>query len=454
MILAILQVLIPATFIPVFIKGKTQDETNSWRVASIMTNVFIVILAGIAIFGVVFAKTIIPLINPGFPAVTAALSASLFSYFILAIIFSGAAIVLSSIHYAQKQFIRPLLAQTIASFVTLFFVLLFHERIGLKSIAIGTLAGSIMQFAFLLPVLLNRSRYSLSFNFRKKEIISLFALMLPLLLGALFYKMNIVVERFITSRLPPGSIAYLGYAGKINAALLLFLTQGVSVTLFQRLSEHSAVMDFSGLQATLSRGLRAMILLTTPFVLLMVFAGNDLVRLVFQRGNFTPQVTRTVSVILLAYLGYFIVSTVGLPVLNTLYSLQLTTIISVVGVSGFILFILFALILSQRLGCTGIALAASAQSIISITCFLWIVVKKIGALPYSPILRCTRKAMLAAGAAVVLSIPLKALLHQQMGPNLEFLFSTVVAFCAYGGILLILRTEELAFISDRFLRRG
>ena len=193
--------------------------------------------------------------------------------------------------------------------------------------------------------------------------------MLPLLLGALFYKMNIVVERFITSRLPPGSIAYLGYAGKINAALLLFLTQGVSVTLFQRLSEHSAVMDFSGLQATLSRGLRAMILLTTPFVLLMAFAGNDLVRLVFQRGSFTPQVTRTVSVILLAYLGYFIVSTVGLPVLNTLYSLQLTTIISVVGVSGFILFILFALILSQRLGCTGIALAASAQSIISITCF-------------------------------------------------------------------------------------
>ena len=107
-ILAILQVLIPATFIPVFIKGKTQDETNSWRVASIMTNVFIVILAGIAVFGAVFAKTIIPLINPGFPAVTAALSASLFSYFILAIIFSGAAIVLSSIHYAQKQFIRPL----------------------------------------------------------------------------------------------------------------------------------------------------------------------------------------------------------------------------------------------------------------------------------------------------------------------------------------------------------
>ncbi|MBU4268218.1 MAG: hypothetical protein KJ808_05150 [Acidobacteria bacterium] len=453
-IMAILQVIIPNTFIPVFIKNKKQDETNSWRVASIMTNLIFVILAIIAIIGVTFSKTIIPLINPGFPTSTATLSSSLFSYFILSSVFSGTAIILSSMYYAQKQFNRPLLAQILSSSSILFFVLLFHDQIGIKSIAIGTLAGSIIQFIFLHSVLLSRKRYSLSFDFRKKEIISLFTLMLPLLMGSLFYKMNIVVERFITSQLPPGSIAYLGYANRINSALLLFLTQGVSVTLFQRLSEHSAIMDFSGLQKTLSRGLRAMILLTTPFVLLLVFAGNDLVRLVFQRGNFTPQVTRTVSVILLAYLGYFIVGAVGWPLVNTLYSLQLTTIISVVGVSGFILFIFFALILSQLMGCKGIALAASVQSFICITFFFWIVVKKIGGIQFPPILRCTQKAILAAGAAVVLSIPLKALLHKHTGPNLEFIGSTIAAFCIYGGILLVLRTEELEFISDRFLRRG
>jgi putative peptidoglycan lipid II flippase len=453
-IIAILQVIIPNTFIPVFINIKKQDETNSWRVASIMTNLIFVILAIIAIIGVTFSKTIITLINPGFSTSTAARSSALFSYLILSLVFSGTAIILSSIYYAQKKFIRPLLAQTVSSSIILFFVLLFHNQIGLKSIAMGTLAGSIIQFGILHSVLLRRRRYSPSFDFRKKEIIALFALMLPLLLGALFYKMNIVVERFITSRLAPGSVAYLGYAGKINAALLLFLTQGISITLFQRLSEHSAVMDFSGLQETLSRGLRAMILLTTPFVFLMVFAGNDLVRLAFQRGNFTPQATRTVSVILLAYLGYFVVNSVGVPVVNTLYSLQLTTTISVVGASGFILFIFFALILSQAMGCKGIALAASIQSFISITCFLWIAVKKIGGIQFSPILRCTQKAILAACASVIAIIPLRAFLHEHTAPNLEFLFSAGTAFCVYAGILLVLRTEELAFISKRFLRRG
>ncbi len=453
-IIAILQVIVPNTFIPEFIRKKNQDETNSWRVASIMTNLLFVLLALIAIAGVTFSKSIIPLINPGFSAATAAISSSLFSYFILSSVFSGTAVILSSIYYAQKRFSRPLLAQTISSFIILFVVLLFHDQIGIKSIAVGTLAGSIIQFTFLLSVLLGGKRYSPSFDFRKKEIIALFSLMLPLLLGTLFNKMNIVVERFITSRLPPGSIAYIGYASRIISALILFLAQGISLTVFQRQSEHSAIMNLSGLQETLSRSLRAMILLTTPFVLLMAFAGNDLVRLVFQRGNFTYQTTQTVSVILLAYLGYFVVSTVGVPVVTALYSLQLTTIVSLVGACGFILFSFFALVFSQLMGCKGIALAASAQSLISITCFLLIVAKKIGRIRFSPILRCSQKAILAAGAAVLLSVPVKALLHKHIGPNLGFMVSTIAAFGIYGGMLFVLRTEELAFISDRFLRRG
>ena len=85
-------------------------------------------------------------------------------------------------------------------------------------------------------ILASGKRYSLSFDFRKKEILSLFVLMLPLLMGSMFSKMSLVVERFITSRLPPGSIAYLGYASRIIAALILFLAQGASIAIFQRQS--------------------------------------------------------------------------------------------------------------------------------------------------------------------------------------------------------------------------
>jgi hypothetical protein len=90
----------------------------------------------------------------------------------------------------------------------------------------------------------------------------------------------------------------------------------------------------------------------------------------------------------------------------------------------------------------------------TITCFLWIAVKKIGGIQFSPILRCTQKAILAACASVIAIIPLRAFLHEHTAPNLEFLFSAGTAFCVYAGILLVLRTEELAFISKRFLRRG
>ncbi|MDD8012757.1 MAG: lipid II flippase MurJ [Acidobacteriota bacterium] len=453
-ILAILQVIIPATFIPVFMKSRTEGEGNSWRLASIAVNAAFILLAGIAVIGTVFSKRIIALINPGFSAPTAVLSSSLFSYFILSSVFTGVAVMLSSICYARKQFVRPLLAQAVSSAAILSCVMLFHGRLGLRSIAVGTLAGSLIQFFWLQSVLFRRGRYVPSLDLRQKEVVSLLALMLPLLLGSLFYKTNVVVERFISSRLAPGSIAYLGYAGKINSALLILLTQGISLPLFQRLSERSAVMDLPGLRDALSRGLRAMILLVTPVALLIVLAGNDLVRLAFQRGSFTPQATRAVGMILLAYLGYLLVSTVGLPVLNTLYSLQLTTTIALVGAGGFILYVLLALVLSRVMGCTGVALAASLQSLISISCFLWIVAKRIGRIPTSPILRCLQKAILASGASFALIIPLKHFLRGLAGPNLVFMLGTAVAFCVYGGALMVLRTEELAFISKRFLRKG
>jgi putative peptidoglycan lipid II flippase len=453
-IIAIMQVIIPNTFIPEFVRNRKLDEANCWRLASITTNLFFAILALIAIIGMVFSTAIIPMINPGFSPAIAARSSALFSYFILAGVFSGTAVVLASIYYAQKRFIRPMLAQITCSCIILLSVLLFHGRIGIMSMAIGTLAGSVVQFALLLSVFLYGRRYSLSLDFRKKEVVVLFALMLPLLLGTLFAKMNIVVERFITSHLPPGSIAYLGYASRINAALILFLAQGVSLVVFQRQSEHSATLNLSGLRENLSRSLRAMILLTMPFVFLLAFAGNDLVRLLFQHGNFTPQATQTVGVILLAYLGYIVVSTVGVPIVTALYSLQLTTIVALVGMGGFILFSFFAYFFSQWLGCKGIALAASAQSLLSISFFLWILTRKIGRIRCRPILRSIQKAILAAGAAAVLCILVKALLYQHIGPNLEFIAVTMVAFGAYGAMLFVLRTEELAFISERLLRRG
>ena len=133
-ITAILQVIIPNTFIPEFIRNQKQDEANSWRMASIMTNLLFVMLALIAIIGVAFSKTIIPLINPGFSKSTAALSSSLFPYFVLSAVFSGTAIILSSMYYAQKQFIRPLLAQIASSSIILIFVLLFHDRIGIRAL--------------------------------------------------------------------------------------------------------------------------------------------------------------------------------------------------------------------------------------------------------------------------------------------------------------------------------
>jgi len=147
---------------------------------------------------------------------------------------------LSSLYYAHKRYLAPCLAQGINSLVTLLCVLFTGGVFGIKSVVIGTLLGSALQFLYLLPILLRDGRYSLSLDVKRREVMRLGALMLPLLAGSVFYKANPVVERFIASKLGESNISYLGYAFRIIALLQLALTQGLTTTILPRLSEHAA----------------------------------------------------------------------------------------------------------------------------------------------------------------------------------------------------------------------
>jgi peptidoglycan biosynthesis protein MviN/MurJ (putative lipid II flippase) len=133
-------------------------------------------------------------------------------------LFSGLSILLSSASYARGTFLRPALAQALNSSIVLSVVAAFTRSLGIRSIAVGAFVGSLVQLAILAPVLFRRGRYRPSLAVRMPEVARLGGLMLPLLLGALFYRTNPLVERFFASKLGEGRIAYLGYAFRLISA--------------------------------------------------------------------------------------------------------------------------------------------------------------------------------------------------------------------------------------------
>jgi len=455
-IAAIVLAALSNAFIPVFVETKARDESGAWKMASIIMNVVFVIFLVIAVLGILFSREVISLMNPGLPKETLTLSASLFRILLLAMVVSGMSSILTSLHYAHHQFFRPSLAQGLHTLVTFLFVLLFRSAWGILSVGLGTLVGSLLQFWYLAPLFLKNHRYSFDFDARNKEIVKLARLILPLIVGSVFYKTNPLVERFLASRLEEGSISYLGYAGKIILALVPVITLGISSVLFPRMAEYSALKDYQGLRETLSKALRALIVITIPAAFIMAVAKFELVQLVFERGDFTAQATHAVGSALVAYLGFFLGASLTLPIVNTLYSLQENAKAALIGVLGFILYVFLAFEFSNYFGYLGIAAAASIQYIFCLILFIALLKKKLGRLGSGPILRCLFKTIFASGLASITLLASYRFAAQWIAFPFHFISLGILASAIYVLTLILLKTKELSFISFLvpFLRRG
>ena len=441
----ILLATLSTTFIPVFIEVRSTDEHRAWKLASISVNLVFSLLFILALIGCILSKNVITQVNPGLPEETSSLASSLFRIFLISVVFSGTSIILSSLFYAHQRFVKAPLTQWLSSFVTFLFVLSLRSSLGIKSIAVGMLAGSLIQFFSLLSILWRR--YSPSFNFKDKEIVKLARLIIPLLIGSIFYRSNTLVERFIASKLGEGSISYLGYAYKIIIAFVLLINQGISTVLFPRMSEYSAVGDFERLKEILSKGIRALIIITVPVVFMIIFARLELVQIIFERGNFSHQDTIAVSKALIAYLGFFIVGAIALPIVNTLYSLQETFKVALVGLFGFALYICLAFLLSDYLSYTGIALAVSIQYLISLIVFMFIVRMELGKFELITIFQCIFKAVISSGLASLAIFTIRKLLIFPIEHPFDLMIFGVLGFAFYFLILKILKAEELRFLS-------
>ena len=424
---AVLLATLSTTFIPVFIEEKHKNEANAWKTASIAANLIFLALLGLAMVGALFSEPIISLINPGFTAETTRLSASLFCWLLAAAVFSGSSILLSSLHYSLHRFFKPVSAQLLNAVIVLLFVLAAGPKIGIQSVAVGTFIGSFVQFCWLAPILLRPGRYQPAVDIKHKAVGKLARLMLPLFIGAVFYKTYPLVERFLASSLGEGSISYLGYSNKIITALLMVISQGLSTVLFPKMSEFSAVKDFRKLSETMTRAFKVLMALSFPAAAYLVLFRYDMIRFLFERGSFGPGATAATGDVLAVSLGFFLAAALSTPLVNALYALQETFKVAVVGISGFALYLLLAVLLSRELSYLGIALAASIQYPISVAILIVILAKKIG-FEKKRLLVDTGKIMLISVLCFLAVHPFKTWIGAFLQHPLNFFLSSAVFF--------------------------
>jgi putative peptidoglycan lipid II flippase len=344
-------------FIPVFVEHRRRGDLDAaWRIASTLVTIGLVLLGGIAVIGMLFAAPLQRMLVPGFAPETLRLTVALARLSWPTVLTLGMSTLLAGLYQSHERFGWAAAAPVLGAMITLAGTLLFAPTFGIAAVAAAALGGSLVQLALLAPMVLREPRFRLSLREPPEGVRTVLRLMVPLIVGTLFSRAAILVDRVVASKLATGSLAYLGYANKLVAVIVTVLASGLSVTTLVTMSEHAAGNDAEALRATIASKLRLMWFLVAPVVALLIVLRVDFVGLIFERGRFTAGDTSAVAGALPWYLFAMIAMALGGIVSNGYYAIQDTKTPAVIAVIEVIAYAFYMPALAGRLGYLGVAM--------------------------------------------------------------------------------------------------
>jgi putative peptidoglycan lipid II flippase len=193
--------------------------------------------------------------------------------------------------------------------------------------------------------------------------------MLPLLIGASFGHINVVVDQIMASSLPTGSIASLNYANRLHSVLTQLFIMVVSRAVLPFFAHRIAEDDVDGAKRLFFQTLKGTLLILIPISVGVFVFGKWFIHVVFERGAFTAQSTTATSQAWMAYAVGLPMQAAGILTARMYNALQHNITLMVVAGAGVGLNIIFNRIFMEFWGHVGIAASTSALYCIT-TCVL------------------------------------------------------------------------------------
>ncbi len=454
-----------ASFVPVFNELLERGERErAWRVASSALTLAILALAALTALGIALAGPLISLTNlaPDQTALAVQMTRILFPILILL----GISGLVQAMLNSFGEFALPAIAPVFWNIViigALIIAFTFDEPDERAlALAIGTLAGTVIQTIVPLPGLRRRGgRLRPLIDLKDPAVRRILILLVPVALGLGFANINITVATYIATYVNPE------YAPRaIDAAFRVWmLPQGIfsvaiSTVLFPSLARAAAGRDYDRFRHALADGTRLIIFLLLPSSAVIAVLATPTIQVLFERGAWTPDQTPGVAQALVAFSLGLALNGVILLLTRGFFALQHVWVATFAALVNLLVGTVLALLFYRPFGVWGIPLAASLANLVVVP-IMWVLMRRrVGTLDNRAVLRLLGLAMVgsalaALGAALAWQGVVLAIGDATFWPRLIGLGAGLLAGAAvYLGAMKALRVPEVDRLHQLLRRRG
>ncbi|HEC23114.1 MAG TPA: murein biosynthesis integral membrane protein MurJ [Chloroflexi bacterium] len=235
-------------------------------------------------------------IAPGFPVEFQQLTARLMRVLLVStLIFAVSNIITGALH-AHQHFLLPALTPSVYSGGIIFGAVVLNPLFGIFGLAWGAVIGALLHLLIQVPgLLIHRVRWQPALPWGDPALKRVAELMAPRVIDLLMARISIDwINRNIASRLGEGRVSALSYGYTLMNMPWTLIGTAIGIAVFPTMAALAARKDIAAQRRALSGSLRAILMLALPAAVGLLVLGRPIIRLLFERGEFTARSTELV----------------------------------------------------------------------------------------------------------------------------------------------------------------
>lgn len=452
--------MLSAALVPVLSEYATEEGQEELEdILAVLLSLGGIVFLVVVVLLELTAPWIASLLVGGFDTPLLATATMLVRVIIPAILIYGLSGILQAYHYARGHFLSPAMGAPAHNVGVIVAVVLLAGRLDIASLSVGILVAATMQLLAQLPAL-RGTHISLRLRWRHPVVRRILRLYAPVVLSIVVQNVGIIIDRNLASRTAEEAITWMTKATFLIQLPLGLVSMAISLAVLPALSRIDAEEELERFKRTLSRGLRLVLVIIIPAGVGLFVLGKPIIRLIFERGQFTAVDTLQSWRALRYYLPGLPFAAISLPLVFAFYAQKDTVTPVVVGIIGVGVYLIVGPTLAflSGLGFLGLVIANAVQLTSHALIMLLVFGQRFEGLGGHGLARTTGKALLASLPLAVLGHGSYLLLAGGMpsGTMGEALLVVLSAALAGGGYLIgahLLRVEELNILWAALRRR-
>jgi len=446
---------VSAAFIPVYngyIEEKRSEDARIFA-NSFITLVF-VITGILCILGMVFSGPIVNLIGNDLDAQTKETASKLVIVLFPSMIFTALAYSVAGLLQSLGEFNIPAAISLVSNGFMVVFLLAFGSKLGIYGVSVAMLIAWSFQLIIEIPALIKKKyRFRPTLSLKNEGIRKSARLALPILISSWVQPINTTINIYLASGLSGGqAVPALDYANKLYIILVGVLTYAISNLIFPSLSRAAESDDKTDFKEISKSALRIVCAVILPVMALFLILSTPLVRLVYERGEFTSESTMLTASALMFYsigmLGFGVQEIAN----KIFYSTKDGKTPMYVAMGGITINIILSFVLVRGLsfGLQSLAFSASVASTLIGATLVFIINKKHKILDKKFTLNFLKLLICAIVMGIVVFFLSNGISFPEnlMGNILSLIVPGGIGIIVYFVLLVVLKTEEFKDIMN------